>query len=264
MPTSNTARKYKTYPDDDDYQAAATSYRPRPNIAFREVGSGGQITRKVAPPQPLSGTGPRRATLNLPTPDMYGYADETFQRGATPRQAMVRRPVVASKAMPRVNLSLGSSNMKLGLMAVGVIVVLVVSYLVVSFAVHTWQVWQDDMTYGRPRITRLEANVGHNEVGGTKTLFIAQNVNGQISISEFPGGDPTKTRVIVGPTLFGKERELVPIKLSVKDVNMDGQPDLVVNADTQQMIYINDNGSFRPINVQEQAKLKTQEKGDNN
>jgi hypothetical protein len=148
--------------------------------------------------------------------------------------------------------------MKLVLFGGAVVCVLVLSYLVVSFAVHTWQTWQDDMTYGRPRITRLMANVEHNEANGAKTLFTAQNINGQISITEYPGGDPTKTRVIVGPQLFGKDKDLVPIKLQTKDVNGDGKDDLIATADDQVLIYINDNGNFRPINDQERANLKTQ------
>jgi hypothetical protein len=155
----------------------------------------------------------------------------------------------------------GSSTFKLAMFTLAMLTVLVLSYMVVSFAVHAWQTWQDDMTYGRPRITRLEANVGHNEANGSKTLFMAQNINGQISITEFPGSDPSKTRVIVGPQLFGKDKELIPIKLSAKDVNGDGQADLIANADDQVLIYINENGNFRPINDLERAKIKNQAKG---
>jgi hypothetical protein len=261
---NNAARKYDIYPDDEEYRQVTSPRRTMPNVplpTMRTLGAEGQLTRpQSGPPAPLPGAAPRRPAPNVPAPSMYGgYAEDTGRRMPvrTP-VAPARRPVAASNPLPRVNLTLSSNNLKMGLIALGVIGVLVVSYLVVSFAVHTWQVWQDDMTYGRPRITRLEANVGHNEVGGAKTMFIAQNLNGQISITEFPGGDPTKTRVIVGPRLFGKDKDLIPIKLSVKDVNMDGLPDLLVNAEDQQLVYINDNGNFRQANEQELSKLKAQ------
>ena len=64
--------------------------------------------------------------------------------------------------------------------------------------------------------------------------------------------------MIVGPQLFGKDKELIPIKLQAKDVNGDGQNDLVATADDQVLIYINDNGNFRPISDQERARLKNQ------
>lgn len=156
---------------------------------------------------------------------------------------------------PAIN---GDLTRWLGL-GVAALIVLVGSYLLVSVAVGGWQNWQDDMTYGKPRLTRLEAKVGHNETGpNSKTLLLAQNLRGQISIIEIPGGDASKTRVIVGPQLFGKDKDLVPIKLTVRDVNGDSQPDLIASAQEQQLIYINENGNFRPINEQERTKLAAQ------
>ncbi len=146
------------------------------------------------------------------------------------------------------------------LMAAGAVLgVLVVSYLVVSALVGGWQSWQDDQAYGWPRLTRLEAKVGHNETGpNAKTLLIAQNLKGQVCIIEIPGGDPTQTRVIVGPQLFGKGRDLIPIRLSTEDVNGDGQPDLIATVQDQKLIYINEKGNFRPITEPERAKLRVE------
>lgn len=254
MAYNNAARKYNNYPDfEDDYDEPMPTRRTAVNVppSYRVAGSGARAQATM--PRPMPGEMPRRGSMpNLPSPTIV-------PRGGM-HAPIDDRPVsrsVASSASRRPAPSSGSSA-KLGMFAFGALTVLVLSYLVVSFAVHAWQNWQDDMTYGRPRITRLEANVGHNETGGVKTLFTAQNINGQISITEFPGSDPSKTRVIVGPQLFGKDKELIPIKLQAKDVNGDGQNDLIATADDQVLIYINDAGNFRPINDQERAKLKNQ------
>jgi hypothetical protein len=249
---------------DDSYEAPAPRRQAAP--AYRAVGNGNgnQLTRSQALPQALpQGNMPRRP--NVPPAGRYADDAPTMRRSMAGQQSrqLSTRPVRGEGLLGKVNMPAGAnSNMRLVVMGAVVLGVLVVSYLIVSFAVTTWQTWQDDMTYGRPRLTRLEANVGHNETGGAKTLLIAQNIRGQISITEFPGGDPSKTRVIVGPTLFGKDKDLVPVKLSTRDVNMDGQPDLVATVEDQQLIYINENGNFRPINGAEQAKLKTQGKED--
>jgi hypothetical protein len=261
MPSyNNAARNYLSYPDyEEEYEAPAPPRHTGGNLtsAYRIPGNRTTSSRiQATMPQPMPGSLPRFSSLpNLPAPSIVprgGVHAPPASRPA-PRQTTNRRPA----AQP-VQSNLSGSSFKLGFLAVAVLTVLVLSYLVVSFAVHTWQTWQDDMTYGRPRITRLEANVGHNEANGVKTLFTAQNLNGQISITEFPGSDPSKTRVIVGPQLFGKDKELIPIKLQTKDVNGDGAADLIATADDQVLIYINENGNFRPINDQERNKLTTQ------
>lgn len=260
MPSyNNAARNYASYSDfDEEYDEPMPTRRTAVARQYRVAGTTANRAPMPRPtatmPSPMPGGMPRRATIpNLPAPTISprggAYAPAPTIRPAH-RPAATRR-----QAAPANN----SSTMKLALFGGAVVVVLVLSYLVVSFAVHTWQNWQDDMTYGRPRITRLMASVGHNEANGVKTLFTAQNINGQISITEFPGGDPTKTRVIVGPQLFGKDKDLIPVKLQTKDVNGDGADDLIATADDQVLIYINENGNFRPINDTERAKLKSQD-----
>lgn len=265
MPSyNNTARNYNTYPDyEEDYDQPVPTRRKVANVppSYRVAGSSAAMARSQATmPQPLPGGMPRRGTLpNLPAPSIVprGGVHAPTASHSHPAARPAARPA-ANRRQSSASSNVNGSTLKLGMFGLVVLMVLVLSYLVVSFAVQTWQTWQDDMTYGRPRITRLEANVGHNEANGVKTLFTAQNLNGQISITEFPGSDPSKTRVIVGPQLFGKAKELIPIKLQTKDVNGDNSPDLIATADDQVLIYINENGNFRPINDQERARIKTQ------
>ncbi len=261
------ARNYNSYPEyEDDFGAAPPPRRTQPTGAmpgYRIAGQGGQITRsQAALPQPMPGSMPRPTRANVPmVAPRPTYNDEYARRMERP-VAPGRRPA-PSGLLSRLNLSGNAGTARLAIMAAGLVAILIVSYLVVSFAVHTWQTWQDDMTYGRPRITRLEASVGHNEIGGNKSLFIAQNIKGQISITEFPGGDPSKTRVILGPNLFGKDKDLVPVKLQVRDINGDNLPDLIASADDMQAIYVNENGTFRPANEQERARARAANQEDN-
>ena len=250
MPSYYNNRAVRPSPDDEyeeELPRQATGSLP----TYRVAGSVGPITR------------PARRPVEVPQerPEMEEVAPALPRRTT---MAPARRPNVPQytrSTQPRTERTSlpGSSKLRLGLVVLGVLAVLVVSYLVVSAVVTGWQNWQDDQAFGRPRLTRLEAKVGHNETSPTsKTLFVAQNLHGQISIIEIPGEDPTQTRVIVGPQLFGKDRDLVPIKLTVQDINGDGQPDLIATVQEQKLIYINEKGSFRPITDAERSKLQAQ------
>jgi hypothetical protein len=111
---------------------------------------------------------------------------------------------------------------------------------------HWWNVTQADWHYGRPRTFQIDAQVGHND-NGTPSHFIAMNLNRHIIVIEFPGGDPTKAKVSIGPTLLGDGQDLTPVTLSFKDVNGDGKPDMLVHIQDQTFVYINDGTQFRPL-----------------
>ena len=115
-------------------------------------------------------------------------------------------------------------------------------------AVYSWGVGKyDDLHYGRPRTFQVDARVGHNDAR-TPSHFIALNLNSQILVVEFPGGDATKARVYIGPTLT-PDQALDPVTLEFRDVNGDGKSDMIiVIADVHlEVPFINDNGSFRPV-----------------
>src|SRR5262245_13523396 len=90
-------------------------------------------------------------------------------------------------------------------MALAYLLLLVLGYLLLT-PVFTWsQRRLDDLHYGFPRSTQFDGLVGHDEAGGEPTHLMALNLRGQISILEIPGGDPSKTRAIVGPYLVGAD-----------------------------------------------------------
>jgi hypothetical protein len=109
-----------------------------------------------------------------------------------------------------------------------------------------WQATQDDWHYGRPRTFQTDAVVGHNDSVASPSHFIAINLNRHVDVIECPGGDCSHAVIYVGPILFGDGEDITPITLTFQDVNGDGKPDMVIHILDQRMVFINDNGKFRP------------------
>lgn len=130
-------------------------------------------------------------------------------------------------------------------------------YVLVGAAVDWGQVRLDDIRYGRPRTTHIEGYVGHpNEVIGRPTRFIGLNLDRQVVVLELPGGDPTQTRSLPGPYLFGADEDLTPVLLSLRDMDRDDLPDLIINVRNEQIVYLNRDGSFRLPTGEEQHLLE--------
>ena len=137
----------------------------------------------------------------------------------------------------------------LGYVGLGLIVTLLVmllGWIALSFFNSWWTVWQDDLHYGRPRTFQVDRAIGHNDSDASPSHFIALNLNRHVEVIEFPGGDPTKAKVYMGPILTGSGQDLSPVTLTFKDVNGDGKLDLVVNVQESHFVLINDNSQFRP------------------
>lgn len=114
----------------------------------------------------------------------------------------------------------------------------------------------DDIHYGRPRTFQIDAFVGHNESAGMPSHFIAINLNGRIEIIEFPGGDGSKARIYLGPQLYGTGADLIPVTLSFVDVNGDHQRDMIIHFQSSRIVFINDQGGFRPLRPEERHAVE--------
>ena len=132
-------------------------------------------------------------------------------------------------------------------------------YLGITGLIGWLRVKLDDMHYGRPRTFQTSAYVGHGESPGNPSHFVALNLNRRVTVIEFPGGDVSKPQVIVGPYLFGRAEDLTVARLRLDDVNGDTKPDLIVRVKDERLVYMNENGGFRPITAEELAQLKTKE-----
>src|SRR5215469_6966713 len=139
------------------------------------------------------------------------------------------------------------------LVGVGMIAMLAL-WVLGTMLVNWWDVTQDDWHYGRPRTFQIDARVGHSD-DVTPSHFIAVNLNRHIIIIEFPGGDPTKAKDYLGPTLFGDGQDLTPVTLSLKDVNGDGKLDMLVHIQDQTFVFINGGTQFRPLKPGEHITL---------
>ena len=138
----------------------------------------------------------------------------------------------------------------------GIGMLFMLALVVVGNAVISWwTIHQDDAMYGRPRTFQIDAVVGHNDSADNPSHFEAINLNRHIIVIELPGGDSSKARIYNITTLFGNGQELTPVTLSFKDVNNDGLLDMEVHIQGQIIVFINENGQFRPLKPTEHVHL---------
>lgn len=150
-------------------------------------------------------------------------------------------------ALPR-RIHVGAYGITLLLAALAV-------YTAISLLVSRLHVAADDLRYGRPRTTQLDSFVGHEESAGRPTHLMAMNLNRQVVVVELPGGDAAKARTIVGPYLFGADEDLTPVLLSLRDMDGDGQADMLLDVRREQIVYLNKDGALRLPTPEEQAAL---------
>ena len=127
-------------------------------------------------------------------------------------------------------------------------------WTILSTLVNWSQVTLNDLHYGRPRIFQTDAVVGHNDSISHPSHFIAINMNRRVEVIEFPGGDISKARILIGPEITGNGADLAPVTLSFINVKENGKPDMIVHVQETVAVFINDNGTFRaatPDEIQE-------------
>jgi hypothetical protein len=143
--------------------------------------------------------------------------------------------------------------------ALAYVLLLVLGYLLLTPAIGWGQRRLDDLRYGFPRTTQIDGFVGHGEEGGQPTHLIALNLQRQVSILELPGGDAAQVQVLPGPYLIGADGEQVAPQLALRDMNGDGSADLLLQVRDEIVVYMNENGSFRPMTPAERAQLVSSE-----
>jgi hypothetical protein len=103
----------------------------------------------------------------------------------------------------------------------------------------------DDLHYGRPRTSQVDAVVGQGDSRTHPSHFIALNLAGQVEVIDFPGGDASHAKVYLGPHLYGQNASLVPVTLQFVDTRHNHQLDMVVLFQGEQIIFRNSGGSFQ-------------------
>ncbi|GAC1406984.1 MAG: hypothetical protein NVSMB49_26760 [Ktedonobacteraceae bacterium] len=171
-----------------------------------------------------------------------------------PMQTVVR-PVPTA---PRPKLVLRKSKQQahpLLYLGIGMIAMLLL-WTVLSSVFGWFATTINDIRYGRPRTYQTDQFVGHGEQSGTPSHFIAINLNRRIEIIELPGGDATHAKIYLGPQLYATKDELTPVTLTFVDVNGDHKPDMIVNFQGSRIVFINDQGGFRPLLPSERHQVE--------
>lgn len=180
-------------------------------------------------------------------------------------QIPVRRAgtITTSKTLPGTPFPAAPSHKRISLrnahpllyLGIGMLGMLILWTAAVSF-ISWYSTTMDDIHYGRPRTFQMDYYVGHNESPGNPSHFIAINLHGHIEVIEFPGGDASHARIFLGPQLFTANSDLVVATLRFIDVNGDHKPDMVVNFQGSQVVFINDQGTFRPLSANERPAVE--------
>lgn len=120
-----------------------------------------------------------------------------------------------------------------------------------------WNDTMDFIHYGNPRTFQMDAVVGHNDSASNPSHFIALNLHGRIEIIEFPGGDGSHARIYLGPQLYGSDADKPPVTLKFVDITGDKKVDMLVFFQSSWVVFINDQGKFRPPTAEEQQQAAT-------
>jgi hypothetical protein len=110
-----------------------------------------------------------------------------------------------------------------------------------------WKSGMDQVQYGFPRLSQVDAAVGHGTAQAPTTRFLALNNHGLIEVVEIPTGTPGKDdlHLYLVAQLSGKEADQAPVSVSFEDVNGDHKPDMVVTCSGNKFVLYNDGHRFK-------------------
>jgi hypothetical protein len=243
---------------------------PRSALRHRPIGDEAAKSGKE-PVVPSTATTPVAQRASRLRPKQTDGAEDIKEWQRVDTDDAERRPTTAtphqtgtkSKNLPKVprpQVTQGKRKFWYGwhpllYLGIGMIAMLAL-WTLLTTAISWWSTTWDDIHYGRPRTFQIDAFVGHNESAGTPSHFIAINLNGRIEIIEFPGGDGSKARIYLGPQLYGTGSDLIPVTLSFVDVNGDHQQDMIIHFQSSRIVFINDQGGFRPLRPEERHSVE--------
>ena len=166
-----------------------------------------------------------RTQTQKPTATTTAPADIPAWKPATRLRSRRRQRI------PMVGIGIG--------MVIAVIAVML-GQLVLGWIGTTW----NDLHYGYPRTSQVDAVVGQGDSTLHPSHFIALNLHGQIEIIDLPAGDASHAKIYLGPHLYGPDAALVPVTLQFVESQHPHQPDMVVRFQGQHMVFRNAGGTF--------------------
>ncbi len=113
----------------------------------------------------------------------------------------------------------------------------------------------NNIVYGYPRMFQLDAVVGSGDNIQHPSHFVALNLRGEVTILEFPAGDPGRARVVATTSVLGPNADQAVVTLHFVDLNHNGKPDMVIIIAGEESVLVNDQGIFRPPTSTEQQQI---------
>jgi hypothetical protein len=163
-----------------------------------------------------------------------------------------KTPRLTRRSGKRRSILRGHPLLYLGLGMMGMLAL----WTLLTMAISWGNTTMDTIRYGYPRTFQIDQFVGHNESGTIPSHFIAINFHGRIEVIEFPGGDASHARIFLGPQLYTQGSDLAPVTLKFLDVNSDHRPDMLLEFEGSQAVFINDQGTFRPLRPEERHQVE--------
>ena len=128
----------------------------------------------------------------------------------------------------------------IGIGMVLAVVVVFLGQLAIGWIGNTW----NDLHYGYPRTSQIDAVVGQGDSTEHPSHFLALNLKGQIEVIDFPAGDASRAKIYLGPHLYGQGSDLVPVTLQFVDTQNNHQPDMLMLVQGERLLFQNAHGSF--------------------
>ena len=247
MPSS--ARRYKSTPPDPE-QAA------QPKLITRAT----RVTPAVQAAKPKSAPLPKQdASSVLDSNNNNGAVvqqQEPITQGTPVQRRRASLPQNVSNVAPSVAPAVVSDDVtpitgglpvqkKFPLVPILIASVATILLVMVFSALGSWwHTYQDDLHYGRPRTSQMDAVVGHGDSAAHPSHFIFLNLHRHVEIIEIAAGDAAHTHIYTGPILYGDGQDLTPVTGEFRDVHNNGKPEMIVHIGDQQIIYQNDGTTF--------------------
>ncbi len=219
--------------------------------------------RETETPQPPVTLRARRQPLSTAdveqTDDAVYQAAPHFPKSArrytlsqTPTRAVtpIRKPAITTRVQLEPSSFVTTFQRFLIACLCVIITAILIAFLAVAYILPAFQRWQETNTYGYPRITRAEANVGHGTKAHPKSRFIGINNSGILEVIEVSEDEPTaqNTHIYVVARLAssGIDPTTMPISsITFPDINGDGKPDMMVVANDNVYEFLNDGTTFK-------------------
>jgi hypothetical protein len=162
-----------------------------------------------------------------------------FDRKPSPKATQKPKPKTTKQLAPTKKLHPFHWSFFIGC---GMLIILFCLFVSAAIS-YWWQGFSDDLRYGMPRTAHYDARVGHDDAA-TPSHFLVMNLQKQIVITEFAGGDISKMTTYKGPMLLGEGQERTIATLAFVDTHHNGNLDMVLCVQQVRYVFLNDGKTF--------------------